>query len=209
MFNEKIPPFGGWDGKGCTTVLTGPISTICECYHFGTYAVLAEMIEPPGYPDEWDWLEIVANVGYGVSIFSLVLFTMGIIFKRSLLTDMFYILRLSFAGSYLVGLISMWVADLTMETILLDRHNNIAIAALQQYWYQVAALCLLSDSTAMFRAVTGGVIGGKTSAYLPISFGLPLINLGKTGYFYLKRSTFCYFNINMLFNIVLRFNFSL
>ena len=178
MFNEKIPPFGGWDGTGCTTVLTGPVSTICECFKFGTYAVLAEMIEPPGYPEEWEWLEIVANVGYGLSILSLLLFTLGIIFKRTLLTDMFYILRLSFAVSYLVGLTSMWVADLTTETILEDRHNNIAISALQQYWYQAAALCLLCDSAAMFRAVTGGVIGGKTKAYLPIAFGLPMINLG-------------------------------
>ena len=120
MFNENIPPFGGWDGTGCTTVLTGPVSTICECFKFGTYAVLAEMIEPPGYPEEWEWLEIVANVGYGLSILSLLLFTLGIVFKRTLLTDMFYILRLSFAVSYLVGLTSMWVADLTTETILED-----------------------------------------------------------------------------------------
>ena len=78
MYNENIPPYGGWDGKGCTTVLTGPISTICECYNFGTYAVLAEMIEPPAYPDEWDWLALVANIGYGLSVLSLILFTLGI-----------------------------------------------------------------------------------------------------------------------------------
>ena len=179
MYNENIPPYGGWDGKGCTTVLTGPISTICECYNFGTYAVLAEMIEPPAYPDEWDWLALVANIGYGLSVLSLILFTLGIIFKRVLLSDMFYILRLNFAISFLIGMVSMWIADLTMEGLLLDRHNNIAISALQQYWFQAAALCLLSDSTAMFRAVTGGVIGGKTKAYLPIAYGLPLLNLGK------------------------------
>ena len=179
MYNDKIPPFGAWDSNGCTTVLTGPVSTICECFIFGTYAVLAEMIEPPGYPDEWDWLEIVANIGYGISIFSLLLFTIGIFIRKVLLTDMFYILRLNFAICYLIGLVSMWVADLTVDSILTNRHNNIAISALQQYWYQAAALCLLSDSTAMFRAVTGGVIGGKTKAYLPIAYGLPLLNLGK------------------------------
>ena len=154
MFNEKIPPFGGWDGKGCTTVLTGPVSTICECYHFGTYAVLAEMIEPPGYPEEWSWLEIVANVGYGVSIFSLLLFILGIVFKRTLLRDMFYILRLSFAGSYLVGLISMWVADLTTETILEDRHNNIAISALQSIKLESG----LSVSEIVLSTMTGSGI---------------------------------------------------
>ena len=136
------------------------------------------MIEAPGYPDEWDWLSLAANIGYGVSIFSLLIFTLGIIFKNTLLKDMFYILRLHFAGSYLIGLVSMWLADLTMDSILSDRHNNIAISALQQYWFQVAALCLLSDSIAMFRAVTGGVIGGKTKSYIPIAYGLPLLNLG-------------------------------
>ena len=138
------------------------------------------MIEPPGYPEEWDWLEIVANIGYGISVFSLLIFTIGILVRKVLLSDMFYVLRLNFGICYLMGLCSMWVADLTVDTVILtDRHNNIAISALQQYWYQAAALCLFCDSTAMFRAVTGGVIGGKTKAYLPIAYGLPLLNLGK------------------------------
>ena len=154
------------------------MSTICECYVFGTYAVLAEMTEPASYPDEWGWLEIVANIGNGISIFSLVIFIFGILIRKALLSDMFYILRLNFAICYLIGLIAMWIADLTNDTLLTDRHNNIAISALQQYWYQAAAVCLFCDSTAMFRAVTGGVIGGKTKAYLPLAYGLPLLNLG-------------------------------
>ena len=178
VYNEKIPPFGAWDGTGCTTLLTGPVSTICECFKFGSYGVLAEMIEAPKYPQEWHWLSLVANIGYGVSIFSLLLFTLGIMFKNVLMADMFYTLRLHFSGSYLIGLASMWVADLTLETLLLDRHNNIILSALQQYWYQVATLCLMCDAIAMFRAVTGGVIGGKTLSYLPFAYGIPLLNIG-------------------------------
>ena len=77
---------------------------------------------------------------------------------------------------------SMWLADWCQWNsdmqLMNDRHANIAISAMQQYWYQAAALCLMCDSTAMFRAVTGGIIGGKTKAYLPFAYGVPLLNLG-------------------------------
>ena len=34
------------------------------------------------------------------------------------------------------------------------------------------------------RAITGGIIGGKTWSYLPLAYGLPLINVGVTVFLY-------------------------
>ena len=40
----------------------------------------------------------------------------------------------------------------------------------------------VSTYLVIFRAVTGGVIGGKTMAYPPVAYGLAFINLGLTFY---------------------------
>ena len=65
-----------------------------------------------------------------------------------------------------------------------DRHSNIAISVLQQYWFQTASYFIFSESFAPFRAITGGIIGGKTYAYIPISYGMPLIDTGLALYLY-------------------------
>ena len=63
-----------------------------------------------------------------------------------------------------------------------DRHSNIAMSMLIHYWSMGVASFLFFESWAMFRAVTVGIIGGKTWAYIPLGYGLPLINLGATLY---------------------------
>ena len=63
-----------------------------------------------------------------------------------------------------------------------DRHSNIAMSMLVQYWSLGVASFLFLESWAMFRAVTVGIIGGKTWAYIPLGYGLPFLNLGATLY---------------------------
>jgi len=50
--------------------------------------------------------------------------------------------------------------------------------------FLASGLFLLCESMATFRAVTSGIIGGKTWAYLPIAYGCPFIDLGLTIYIY-------------------------
>ena len=63
-----------------------------------------------------------------------------------------------------------------------DRHSNIAMSMLVHYWSMGVASFLFFESWAMFRAVTVGIIGGKTWAYIPLGYGLPFLNLGATLY---------------------------
>ena len=178
-FNYEIRPHGAWDSDGCMTLLTDPVSTVCECGQFGSYAVIAELAEAPAYPEQWEWLDIVCNVGYGLSLFSLVLFVVGILLRSEIRSDMFFILRCHFAIYLMVAIGAMVSADL-MD--LNDRHLNMIISGIKYFSFQTAAGTLLCDSYAMFRAVTVGVIGGKTWAYLPLAFGQPFLSFGATLY---------------------------
>ena len=60
----------------------------------------------------------------------------------------------------------MFVAE--SDTIRKNRHDNITISVFQQYWFLASCLSLLSESFATFRAITGGIIGGKTLGYIPM-----------------------------------------
>ena len=65
-----------------------------------------------------------------------------------------------------------------------DRHSNIAMSMLVHYWSMGVASFLFFESWAMFRAVTVGIIGGKTWAYIPIGWGAGFIGLGLTWVLY-------------------------
>ena len=54
------------------------LQTVCECHKFGTFAVIAEMVEDPYVPPEQQWLTIVKYCGLVVSLACLLFFT-GII----------------------------------------------------------------------------------------------------------------------------------
>jgi hypothetical protein len=62
---------GGWDTDGCTTVLTEQDQTNCECSRFGSYTVVAEMIETPWVKEEAGWLKVIKYTGFFFSIPSL------------------------------------------------------------------------------------------------------------------------------------------
>ena len=63
-----------------------------------------------------------------------------------------------------------------------DRHNNIAMSVLIQYWSLGTANFLFFEAFATFRAITQGIIGGKTWSYIPLGYGAPLLDIGITLY---------------------------
>ena len=181
VYNDDIGRYGAWDADKCTTVLSEQHSTVCECYTTGTFILIAEMVEPPAYGPEYDWLWIVKYVGYGLSIVLLLVF-ITVIFINPFLWEMFHVLRGITGFCYCVALICMFVAE--NEGIRKDRHDNIAISVFQQYWFLATCVSLLAESFATFRAITGGIIGGKTLGYIPMIFGLPMIDIGVTMFLY-------------------------
>ena len=95
--------------------------------------------------------------------------------------DMFHILRMNTGICLFFAIICNFVAE--MPDFREQRHHNIAISVLQQYWFLATGIFFLSESFATFRAITGGIIGGKTWAYIPLGYGAPLIDVGMSLYF--------------------------
>ncbi len=95
---------------------------------------------------------------------------------------MFHLLRLNTAFALLFSTILIWLSEI--DSIRSDLKMNTLFAMMQQYWFLTATLFLMCESTATFRAVTAGIIGGKTWGYLPCAYGLPFVNLGITIYLY-------------------------
>ena len=139
------------------------------------------MVEPPAYGPEYDWLWVVKYIGYGFSILLLVIF-IAVVFINPFLWEMFHIIRCNTGFCILVANICMFVAE--NESIRKARHDNITISVFQQYWFLASSLSLLGESFATFRAITGGIIGGKTWGYLPMIYGLPMVDIGVTMFLY-------------------------
>ena len=139
------------------------------------------MVEPPAYGPEYDWLWVVKYIGYGCSILLLVIF-IAVVFINPFLWEMFHIIRCNTGFCILVANICMFVAE--NESIRKARHDNITISVFQQYWFLASSLSLLGESFATFRAITGGIIGGKTWGYLPMIYGLPMVDIGVTMFLY-------------------------
>ncbi len=144
-------------------------------------ALIAEIVEAPAYGPEYDWLWIVKYVGYGISLLVLLVFV-AVIFVNPFLWEMFHILRGNSGFCIFISTICIFVAE--SDTIREDRHANIAMSVLQQYWYLAASFSLLAESFATFRAITGGIIGGKTLGYVPLIYGGPMIDIGVSMYLY-------------------------
>ena len=63
--------------------------------------LLAEMVEPPAYGPEYDWLWVVKYVGYALSILILIIF-IAVVFINPWLWEMFHLLRCNTAFCFLV-----------------------------------------------------------------------------------------------------------
>ncbi len=93
---------------------------------------------------------------------------------------MFHLLRLNTASAVLISAVLQWVSE--SQGIRDDRNMNELFSMLKQYWFLATAHFLFSESAATFRAVTAGIIGGKTWSYLSLAYGIPFVNLGITLY---------------------------
>lgn len=178
VFNEDLSG-GSWDATHCTTVLTEQTNTVCECATFGTVAVIIEHVQPPEVDEEFTWLWITKYAGFSLSLLLLLVFVL-VIGLSPLLWDQFHLMRLHAAICLFWLVLTMFLTE--ADGMCEDRHSNIAMSMLIHYWSMGVASFLFFESWAMFRAVTVGIIGGKTWAYIPLGYGLPFLNLGATLY---------------------------
>lgn len=181
MWNPDIGISGAWDTDGCTTVMSELDSTTCECAKFGTYALAAEKIERPEGKNDFTWLLVSRYIGFSVSIVSLLIFVIVIVVSRHL-WEMFHLMRLNTGICYLLAMLFHFLAEL--EAIREDRHINAACSSLILFFYLSGSYFQLLEAFAEFRAITAGIVGGKTMAYIPLGWGAGFIGLGLTWYLY-------------------------
>lgn len=180
-FNPNFGPYGGWDASGCTTIITEQTSTTCECSTFGTFAVVAEIVQDPFVPEEDVWVKVIKYCGFFFSLICLVPM-MVVIALSPVLHDMFHWLRFHSALNFFISLIVILITQ--SESICEERTTNILFSGLQQYFFLTTTMFLGLESFATLRATTKGIIGGYISAYVSFSYGLPFINMGLTMFLY-------------------------
>jgi len=179
IWNQEIGLFGAWDSLGCTTVMSEQDSTTCECDRFGTYALSAEKIEKPEAKARFPWLLVARYIGFGVSLLSLTIFVLVICVSKHL-WEMFHLMRLNTGICYWCAMLFHAISEAPI--IGENRHANAAVSSLILFFYLSGSYFQFLEAFAEFRAITGGIIGGKTWAYIPLGWGAGLIGLGLTWY---------------------------
>jgi len=181
IWNEEIGLNGAWDARGCTTVMNEQDSTLCECDRFGTYALAAEKIEQPIAKDAFSWLVISRYIGFVISLLSLTIFVVVIMLSKHL-WEMFHLMRLNTGICYWFALLFHFISE--AKVIQEDRHSNTAISSIILFFYLSGSYFQLMEAYAEFRAITAGIIGGKTLCYVAIGWGTGFIGLGVTWFLY-------------------------
>ena len=87
-------------------------------------------------------------------------------------------MRLNTGIAYWMALLFHFISE--AKAIQEDRHANAAISSLILFFYLSGSYFQLMEAFAEFRAITAGIIGGKTMAYIPIGWGMGFIGLGVT-----------------------------
>ena len=175
MWNPEIGLFGAWDTVDIETVAIDENSATCITDKLGTYALIAEMMELPTEYDEPDWLFIIRIVGYILSNVLLIIFII-IVLMSAYLWEQFHILRMNLALSLIVGNTAVLLGEL--EMFQEDRHACTVLGCLIAFFYTASAFLLAGEGHACFKAITGGVIDGRSSAYLAMGWGAAFISLG-------------------------------
>jgi len=173
-WNERFGNNGAWDDTGCKVTHTDDSKTNCECSYFGSYAVLAELLEAPTQADGAMWVLALKWVGIILGTLLLAGF-IGIVFVSVVVGEMFHQIRMWTCLSYMIANILMLLSDIG---ICDGRHSNMVFSMGLIFFYQAALWWNMCETHATFKGITSGLINGRTSVYHPIAWGMPLICIG-------------------------------
>ena len=179
LWNPHIGLYGAWDTQGITTERIDETGATCVTSTLGTYAIIAEKIEPPFPYEEEAWLYTAKMAGYAISITLLIIYILTIQVS-AYLWEQFHILRMNLALAVLCGHAFTLLGELT--SVQEDRHICTIVGGAISYFYTAAAALVAMEAHACFKAITGGIVGGRARVYLPTAWGLPAIALGLNVY---------------------------
>merc|ERR1719384_2099580 len=96
----------------------------------------------------------------------------AVVFLSVVVGEMFHQIRMDTCIAYMVANIFFLLGD---TDLCQDRHNNMALSMALMFFYQAAFWWNMCEAHATFKGITSGLINGRTSVYLPIAWGGPLI----------------------------------
>jgi hypothetical protein len=172
-WNENFGIAGAWDDTGCKVTMTDTDHSTCECAQFGSFAIMAELIDAPE-PVTMNWYLLIKWIGIITGTILLTVFV-AIVFLSVVVGEMFHQIRMWCCLSYMIANILMLISD---TPICEDRHNNLALSIGLMFFFQASLCWNMCEAHATFRGITLGLINGRTSVYHPIAWGMPLICIG-------------------------------
>ncbi|XP_042891645.1 adhesion G-protein coupled receptor D1-like [Penaeus japonicus] len=166
-----------WDGSGCIVEYTTATYTRCSCKGFGSFAIMAEELEPIVAPVIPDMMLIIIQAGYIASMVCLIFYMLVVGFTGDL-KDQHHLVGFNLAGCLLFG--DLMVLLTYFLPIPEDRHNCAFVGSLIHGFFLAAGGWVAMMGHTAFKTITAGVIGGKLRAYLFLSWGITVTSIGVT-----------------------------
>ena len=82
IWNPDINGIGAWDTTGIKAIYTDDTVTSCFSTKLGTFVVIAMLHDNPYVQPDFAWLMAVKMVGYFLSFFVLIVFTLAVCLSK-------------------------------------------------------------------------------------------------------------------------------
>ena len=89
------------------------------------------------------------------------------------LWEMFHILGMNIGLAIIGGQLALILAD--VDFVRTDVHICAGVGCSANFFYIGCSALIFSEAHAIFKAITEGVIGGRTKTYLCLGWGLPFL----------------------------------
>lgn len=174
-WNDQFGMSGAWDPNGCNLIETDAFTTSCECENFGASTVLLEQAQIIQHEDDCELETLIKYIGIAVSTILLLIFVLGTACGRGV-WDMFHSMGIHTSFTWIAAIGLHVVSDL--ESVRDGRNSNLFVGLAMKYFYSASATWTMLEAHANFKAITAGIISGRTKIYHPFAYGTPLIPLG-------------------------------
>lgn len=138
-------------------------------------AVIIEMSEKFEVNDVCDVNYIIKYVGIGLTTILLFTFCFLVSFKKHI-HDMFHSVRVHVCITWCLGLFLNIATDI--HTVREDPHINLIIGIIMIYFYTSSMTWVCCEAHAIFKALTAGIISGRSKIYKPFGYGTPFLIIG-------------------------------
>ena len=144
-------------------------------------AVIKEMSEPIEVHDKCEFLNYIKYAGIGLTAILMLVFCLMVI-TRKYIDDMFHSLRMHVCFTWTLALAAHIITDFHM--VREKEHLNLIVGLIMAYLYTSSATWIACEAHAVFKALTSGIISGRSKIYIPFGYGTPLAIIGLLFLFY-------------------------